>query len=138
MQAFLNNIVTLQRSNPSVQFKYETANVTITPKEPTSMSNEIAPYNGAMVDCKTMCYCAYCSEACNLNPELVPDYSCRIGTLPCWLTATIVGSVLAAAVLVSVLFAIAQRIVNWYRNVNAVPEARPLTNPFHESTSLLH
>jgi Niemann-Pick C1 protein len=121
---FLRDLVSQKKSNPTVEFSFK--------DDSTGLKEDLVP-------CEQMCYCAYCSAACNSKPPLNPDYTCRIGTLACWMFATILGSVLAAAVLISVLYAIVQRSVHWYRNLHAMPvQSTTRNDAFGEMSSLLH
>jgi len=93
----------MKRSNPVVEFNFQ--------DQPSA-----GGFTTTLIPCEQMCYCAYCSKACNQKPPLNPDLTCRIGpNISCWAFAGIAGGVLGAAVLAAVIAALVQRVANWYR-----------------------
>jgi hypothetical protein len=80
-------------------------------------------YDGNVVPCREKCFCAYCSEACQNGPKLIPDYSCRVFNMSCTHFGIIVLSVLMGLFIVALVTAVIQRWFKWYRNISDMPKS---------------
>ncbi|EFC42825.1 predicted protein [Naegleria gruberi] len=72
-------------------------------------------YNGTMLACELSCDCTYCEKACG---TITPDYSCKIFGSPCFVVASIGGSVILGLFIIAIISALFERGFNWFRNRN--------------------
>jgi Niemann-Pick C1 protein len=89
-------------------------------------------FNGTLQPCEVGCMCTYCEGACHGGKQIQPDFTCKIGTMPCLMFGMIVLAVSSFLFLLAVVAGVVQRIVKWYSLIEIIPKSDP------EKSALLH